>query len=116
MQVKKKKDQHSFFIDIFAVVREIPYGRVTTYGAIANYLETVTARMVGWAMNKSFTAETPVPAHRVVNRKGELTGRHHFPTPSMMQELLEQEGFIIEQDKIVDFKAHFWDPMKELTD
>lgn len=114
MHKKNTNEQKSFFDDVFVVVQKIPYGRVSTYGAIANYVETVTARMVGWAMNKSFSSENPVPAHRVVNRKGELTGRHHFPSPTMMQELLESEGLIIEKDKIIDFKKHFWDPMEEL--
>ncbi len=116
MQDKNKNEQKSFFEDVFAVARQIPYGRVSSYGAIANYLETVTARMVGWAMNKSFTADPPVPAHRVVNRKGELSGRHHFSTPSMMQELLENEGIIIEQDKVKDFKKLYWNPSDELAD
>ena len=116
MQDKSNKEQKSFLKDVFEVVREIPYGRVSTYGAVANTVGTVTARMVGWAMNKSSSADTPVPAHRVVNRKGELTGRHHFPTPTMMQELLESEGVIVEQNKVQDFKSLNWNPMEELTD
>ncbi len=110
MQVKKNKEQTSFFEDIYAKVRLIPYGRVSTYGAIADSVGTVTARMVGWAMNKSFHASEPVPAHRVVNRKGELTGRHHFPTPTMMQELLENEGITIEQDRVKEFTHLLWKP------
>lgn len=116
MQVNKNKEQKSFFEEVNAVVRKIPYGRVSTYGSIANYLETVTARMVGWAMNKSFSADPPVPAHRVVNRKGELSGRHHFQPPSMMQKLLENEGITIEQDRVKDFKKIYWNPVDELTD
>lgn len=116
MQTNKTNEQKSFFDDVFAVVEKIPYGRVSTYGAIANYVETATARMVGWAMNKSFSSEKPIPAHRVVNRKGELTGRHHFPSPTMMQELLENEGLVIEKDRIVDFKKYFWNPADELAE
>lgn len=116
MHKKDNKEQKSFFKDVFEVVREIPYGRVSTYGAVANTVGTVTPRMVGWAMNKSFTADPPVPAHRVVNRKGELTGRHHFSTPTMMQELLESEGVIVKQNKVQDFKSLNWNPMEELTD
>ncbi len=110
MHRKKNKEQKSFFEDIYAEVRKIPYGRVSTYGAIADSVGTVSARMVGWAMNKSSLADPPVPAHRVVNRKGELTGRHHFPTPTLMQELLENEGITIEQDRVKDFTHLFWKP------
>ncbi len=116
MQVDKNKKQKSFSNDIYDIVRQIPYGRVSTYGAIAQYLETVTPRMVGWAMNKSGSASPPVPAHRVVNRKGELTGRHFFATPTMMQELLENENITIEQNAVKDFKNLFWDPINEITD
>lgn len=116
MHINNINEQKSFFDDVFAVVQQIPYGRVSTYGAIANYVETATARMVGWAMNKSFSSENPVPAHRVVNRKGELTGRHHFASPTMMQELLENEGIVIEKNRIVDFKKHFWNPTDELPE
>ncbi|MGK0389783.1 MAG: methylated-DNA-protein-cysteine methyltransferase-like protein [Maribacter sp.] len=116
MHDKSKKDKKSFLEDVFEVAREIPYGRVSTYGAVANTVGTVTARMVGWAMNKSYTTDPPVPAHRVVNRKGELTGRHHFPTPTMMQELLENEGVIVKQNKVQDFKSLNWNPIEELTD
>ena len=99
--------------DVYEVTRLIPFGRVSTYGAIANYLELGSARMVGWALNKSFTEEA-VPAHRVVNRKGELSGRNHFPSPTMMQELLENEKVKVENDTIQDFKKYFWDPLVEL--
>lgn len=104
--------------DVFALVRLIPAGRVTTYGAIATYLGGVArgARMVGWFLNQSFAqAENPpVPAHRVVNRLGRLTGKNHFPTPTLMQELLEKEGIRVEADAIVDFEKHLWLPEKEL--
>lgn len=94
---------------VFDVTRLIPAGRVSTYGAIADYLALGSARMVGWALNKSFLGEG-VPAHRVVNRKGELSGRNFFPTPTLMQELLEQEGVQVIDNKIVNFKDHFWHP------
>ena len=106
----------SFFEKVYAVARLIPYGRVTSYGAIASYLGTAgSARMVGWAMNASFSAEQNVPAHRVVNRKGLVTGKHHFGTPTLMQQLLESEGIRVVDDQIVNFDKHFWDPAIELT-
>ncbi|TXB62020.1 MGMT family protein [Phaeodactylibacter luteus] len=95
---------------VFAVAREIPPGRVSTYGAIADYLALGSARMVGWALNKSFAAGHDVPAHRVVNRKGELSGRAHFPTPTMMEELLQAEGVAVADGRVQDFEAHFWHP------
>ncbi|MFN6379102.1 MAG: MGMT family protein [Flavobacteriales bacterium] len=105
----------NFFEDVHDVARLIPEGRVTSYGAIAKYLGTgMSARMVGWAMNASFTAEPSVPAHRVVNRQGMLTGKIHFSPPEKMQFLLEQEGIRVENDCIIDFQKHFWDPMVEL--
>lgn len=105
----------SFFEKVYAVVRMIPYGRVSTYGAIAAYLGTRgSARMVGWAMNASHAARENVPAHRVVNRQGLLTGKHHFGSPTIMQQLLESEGITVADDRIVDFKKHFWDPAKEM--
>lgn len=104
-----------FFQDVFEVVRLIPKGRVTSYGAIAKYLGTArSSRMVGWAMNASHSQKKFVPAHRVVNRNGELTGKHHFPTPTMMKELLEKEGIKVIKDKIKNLSEHYWDPMKEL--
>ena len=107
------KDQYSFFEDVYAVAKLIPKGKVSSYGAIANYLGTKgSARMVGWAMNQAHAAD--VPAHRVVNRKGLLTGKHHFATPTTMQELLEQEGVAVVDDQIQDFDQHFWDPSVEL--
>jgi len=104
-----------FFSEVYEVVKQIPPGRVTSYGAIANYLGTAgSARMVGWAMNASHSHPGFVPAHRVVNRNGLLTGKHHFDTPNAMKELLENEGIKVKDDQIVNFKDHFWDPAKEL--
>lgn len=104
--------RESYFGQVYDVVRCIPHGRVTTYGTIADFLTLGSARMVGWALNHSF-GNDGVPAHRVVNRKGELSGRNHFPTPTMMQELLENEGVEVANDKIVDFDKHFWNPADE---
>ena len=105
----------SFFERVFEVVRLIPFGRVTTYGAIARYLGTGgSARMVGWAMNASHTNLRDVPAHRVVNRNGLLTGKHHFGSPDLMQQLLENEGIKVVNDQIVNFQLYYWDPVKEL--
>ncbi|OYQ37861.1 cysteine methyltransferase [Flavobacterium cyanobacteriorum] len=107
------KDSESFFEKVYGIARLIPYGRVTSYGAIANYLGAKgSARMVGWAMNASHTKD--VPAHRVVNRAGLLSGKHHFPGSNLMQQLLENEGIRVEDNKVVDFDKHFWDPAKEL--
>ncbi len=109
----KKLD--SFFEQVYAVARLIPKGRITSYGAIAKYLGTArSARMVGWAMNGAHTVRPLIPAHRVVNRIGLLTGKHHFQTPSHMQKLLEKEGIRVKKDQIVDFKKIFWDPAVEL--
>lgn len=109
-----KKDE-SFFELVFDVARQIPKGRVTSYGAIAAALGTkLSARMVGWAMNGSFRVRPKVPAHRVVNRNGMLSGKMHFAYPEQMQELLEKEGIKIVDDKVVDFEKKFWDPSKEL--
>jgi methylated-DNA-protein-cysteine methyltransferase-like protein len=107
---------YSFFEDVWDVVRQIPAGRVTTYGAIGRYLGAKSsARMVGWAMNASFLVSPKVPAQRVVNRNGLLTGKVHFATPTMMEELLLKEGIAIEKDKVVNFKELFWDPVVELA-
>lgn len=107
--------QYNFFEDVYAVVRQIPKGRVTSYGAIANYLGTkLSARMVGWAMNAAHIAKPKVPAHRVVNRNGMLSGKAHFATPDLMEELLLKEKIKVESDTIVDFEKLFWDPYKEL--
>jgi methylated-DNA-protein-cysteine methyltransferase-like protein len=104
-----------FFSKVYEVVKLIPPGRVTSYGAIAKYLGTTgSARMVGWAMNASHHHPDFIPAHRVVNRNGLLTGKHHFDTPNVMKELLENEGIQFEDDQILDFDKHFWDPGKEL--
>ncbi len=104
-----------FYQNVFEVVRQIPVGRVTSYGAIARYLGTAgSSRMVGWAMNVSHHQDVYVPAHRVVNRNGLLTGKVHFGSPDIMQELLENEGVAVENDCVTDFKILFWDPMKEL--
>ena len=110
----RKKDS-SYFEDVYAVTRLVPRGRVTYYGAIADFLALGSARMVGWALNKcNWQAEDPVPAHRVVNRLGVLSGRGHFPTPTMMQELLESEGVRVVDDKVQNFKELVWLPTKEL--
>ncbi|MEK6780111.1 MAG: MGMT family protein [Bacteroidota bacterium] len=106
---------YSFFDDVFEVAKLIPKGRVTSYGAIAAYLGTkMSARMVGWAMNAAH-GDKKVPAHRVVNRMGMLTGKHHFKTPTAMQKSLEKEKIKVINDKVVDFDKHFWDPAKELS-
>jgi len=107
--------QYSFFEDVYDVVRQIPKGRVTSYGAIANFLGTkLSARMVGWAMNGAHNIKPAVPAQRVVNRSGMLTGKAHFSTPTKMEELLAKEKIKVENDRIVDFERIFWDPAKEL--
>jgi methylated-DNA-protein-cysteine methyltransferase-like protein len=104
-----------FFDQVFQVVRLIPKGRVTTYGAIANYLGAKSSsRVVGYAMNAAHSQKDYVPAHRVVNRNGQLTGKHHFNTPFIMQEMLEKEKINVENDTILNFKNHFWDPFIEL--
>lgn len=104
-----------FYDKVYEVTRLIPPGRVTSYGAIAAYLGTKqSSRMVGWAMNNAGAQIPYVPAHRVVNRNGLLTGKHHFGTRSAMQELLEAEGITVVDDQIIDFEKHFWDPMIEL--
>lgn len=113
---KKKPAEYSFFADVFDVVRQIPKGRVTSYGAIASYLGTkLSARMVGWAMNTAHSVKPTVPAHRVVNRNGMLSGKAHFATPSLMEELLLKEKIVVKDDVIVNFKNHFWDPVIELA-
>ena len=109
------KAQRNFFEDVFDVVRQIPKGRVTNYGAIAKYLGSgLSSRMVGWAMNASHGLHPPIPAQRVVNRNGMLTGKHHFQTPTLMQELLEKDGVAVINDKVVEFTQRYWDPEKEL--
>lgn len=109
------KENNSFFQKVYGVVEKIPYGRVTSYGAIAKYIGTAgSARMVGWAMNQSHSQIDKIPAHRVVNRNGMLTGKNHFGGSELMQQLLESEGLQIINDKIVNFNMAFWDPCKEL--
>lgn len=104
----------SFFDRVYKVVKQIPQGRVTSYGAIANFIgASGSARMVGWAMNNASKMEN-IPAHRVVNRNGLLTGKHHFPGTRLMEQLLEEEGITVKEDQIVDFRRHFWDPSVEL--
>ena len=107
--------EYSFFDDVYSVVRQIPKGRVTSYGAIANYLGTrLSARMVGWAMNAAHSAKPKVPAHRVVNRNGMLSGKVHFATPTLMEELLAKEKIKVKDDVIINFENLFWDPAREL--
>ena len=107
----------SYYDKVYELCKQIPSGKVCTYGIIADYLSLGSARMVGWALNKcNWAAADPIPAHRVVNRKGELSGRGHFPTPTMMQELLEAEGIQIKEHKVQNFKAHYWLPAEELKE
>jgi methylated-DNA-protein-cysteine methyltransferase related protein len=108
------KDKSNFFADVYDLVRLIPTGRVTSYGAIAKYLGAAkSSRMVGWAMNNAH-ALPDVPAHRVVNRSGFLTGKVHFATPNTMQELLEKEGINIKDNQVQNFEQVFWNPIDEL--
>ncbi len=109
-----KIDKENFFHDVHEVAKLIPHGRVTSYGAIGEYLGLKSsARMVGWAMNAAH-GDDSIPAHRVVNRQGLLTGKFHFPTPTTMQERLEAEGIRVKDDQVIDFKELFWEPRKEL--
>lgn len=106
----------NFFTKTYEVARLIPYGKVTSYGAIAKFLGAArSARMVGWAMNNSHNQSLEVPAHRVVNRKGLLTGKHHFDGTNLMQQLLESEGIVVIDNQIQNFENVFWDPSKELS-
>jgi methylated-DNA-protein-cysteine methyltransferase-like protein len=106
--------EENFFQRVYEVAKQIPYGRVTSYGAIAKYLAfSGSARMVGWAMNASHNNED-IPAHRVVNRVGLLSGKHHFDGTNLMQQLLENEGIEVVDNQVVDFEKHFWDPAIEL--
>ena len=114
--VEAGRGAYSFFEDVYDVVRQIPKGKVTSYGAIAAYLGTrLSARMVGWAMNAAHVAKPKVPAQRVVNRNGMLTGKHHFATPTLMEELLKKDGVTVKDDTIVDFEKKFWDPATALS-
>ncbi len=109
------KREENFFALVFEVARQIPKGRVTSYGAIAACLGTKSsARMVGWAMNGCHLVKPKVPAHRVVNRNGMLTGKHHFTPPGMMEKLLKKEGIKVKNDQVIDFDKHFWNPAEEL--
>ena len=107
---KESSNNDNFFERVYAIARQIPYGKVTSYGAIAKALGAArSARMVGWAMNASHNMED-IPAHRVVNRVGLLSGKHHFGGTNLMQQLLESEGIKVVENQIVDFEKHFWEP------
>ena len=109
-----KPTHDNFFQRVYQGVQQIPEGRITSYGAIARYLGSAkSARMVGWAMNASHSMDN-IPAHRVVNRLGMLTGKHHFPGMNLMEQLLENEGIRVKNLQIIDFEKHFWDPNQEL--
>jgi methylated-DNA-protein-cysteine methyltransferase-like protein len=115
--IKLSDKNKDFFHSVYAVARLIPAGKVTSYGAIALYLGVKSgARMVGWAMNNAGNQEDAVPAHRVVNRNGRLTGKHHFHPPEKMQQLLEIEGVEVSNDQVMGFEKCFWDPRLELGD
>jgi len=108
------KPNDNFFEKVYVIARQIPYGKVTSYGAIAKSLGTArSARMVGWAMNAAHNLED-VPAHRVVNKKGLLTGKHHFDGTNLMQQLLESEGIVVLDNLIIDLEKHFWEPEMDL--
>lgn len=110
-----EKQNNDFFTRVYEVTRLIPFGRVTSYGAISRYLGAGrSARMVGWALNICHNNPEFIPAHRVVNRNGLLTGKHHFGNTSTMQQLLENEGLIVENDIVLNFTEKFWDPSSEL--
>ena len=112
----KQASSYSFFEDVYDVVRQVPKGRVITYGAIAIFLGTaLSARMVGWAMNAAHDAFPEVPAHRVVNRNGMLTGKHHFSTPTQMEELLLSEGIKVKEETVQNFKEVLWEPILEIS-
>jgi methylated-DNA-protein-cysteine methyltransferase related protein len=108
-------NSENFFDQVYQVTKLIPFGRVTSYGAIARYLGTgKSARVVGWALNNSHALDEFIPAHRVVNRNGLLTGKHHFHSPNLMQQLLESEGIVVKMNCVQNFSKLFWDPSKEL--
>jgi len=112
---KEDKGKENIYDVIYDIVRSVPKGRVTSYGAVAASIGVASgARMVGYAMNHCHAAMPKVPAHRVVNRNGMLTGKHHFNPPEKMQQLLEKEGIKVKEDKVLNFDTLFWDPMKEL--
>ncbi len=111
-----KRNRNDFYELVWEIVRQVPKGRVTSYGAIAKALGSgQSSRIVGYAMNASHIAIPPVPAHRVVNRNGLLTGKMHFPAPGKMQQLLEAENIKVENDRVVSFRELFWDPTTELS-
>ncbi|MEO6406699.1 MAG: MGMT family protein [Ferruginibacter sp.] len=115
LPIIKPAKTYSFFEDVYAVVRQIPNGKVTSYGAIAAYLGTkLSARMVGWAMNGAHQVKPKVPAQRVVNRNGMLSGKAHFGEPDAMEKLLNKDGVQVKNDTVVNFEKIFWDPAKEL--
>ena len=115
MPQSKQKANNDFFSKVYEVTRCIPYGRITSYGAIARYLGSGrSARMVGWALNVSHSNKEFIPAHRVVNRNGLLTGKHHFGNSTTMEQLLRNEDIIIEDNRIINFKEKFLDPMTDL--
>jgi methylated-DNA-protein-cysteine methyltransferase related protein len=115
MARKKSSENSDFFSRVYDITKRIPYGRVTSYGAIARYLGSGrSSRMVGWALNSSHSISEFIPAHRVVNKNGLLTGKLHFGNSTTMQQLLENEGIIVKDDQIIDFTKKFWDPGKEL--
>ncbi len=110
-----ENDNSGFFEKVYKVTSLIPPGRVSTYGAIARYLGSAgSSRMVGWALNNCHSMGEFIPAHRVVNRNGILTGKHHFGTTSAMEQLLANENIMVEDDRVIDFAALFWDPCREL--
>ena len=105
-------EKKSYHEKVYDITRQIPFGRFSTYGSIADYLHLGSARMVGWALNQINFMDESIPAHRVVNRKGELSGRNHFPTPETMKERLEAEGMVIKNWTIQDFDKHYWHPQE----
>ncbi len=110
-----QKKNNNFFEQVYEITKLIPFGRVTSYGAIAKCIGTAgSSRMVGWALNNCHGLPGFIPAHRVVNRNGILSGKHHFGGENVMKQLLESEGVKVEDDKIIDFEKVYWDPMKEL--
>jgi methylated-DNA-protein-cysteine methyltransferase-like protein len=114
--MKTNKDNMHYYDLVYHVVKQIPYGKITTYGLIADYLTLGSARMVGWALNRCHGQHPPIPAHRVINRKGELSGRLHFGEPDVMKNLLEAEGHKIEHNRILDFKKALWHPEEMVLD
>lgn len=115
-KVSGGQKEYTFYADVYAVVRQVPKGRVTTYGAIAKYLGAgSSARVVGWAMNGAHLLRPKVPAQRVVNRNGMLSGKMHFGSPTRMEELLNKDGVMVKEDRVIEFEKLFWDPAIELA-